>query len=64
MNINIEFSLGVVHDGTGVASSCLATYSYIMTPVVGSSSNATNLNSFSTCSVSQFKTFLLTADLG
>ena len=64
MNLKIKFSLGAVHDGTGVASSCLATNSYIMTSVVGSSSNAQNLNYFSTCSVSQFQTFLLIADLG
>ncbi len=63
MNLIFLFSLGVVHDGTGVASSCLATNSYIMAPGTGPGSNASNLNYFSTCSISQFKTFLLTADL-
>jgi hypothetical protein len=56
-------SLGSIHDGTGVALSCLTTNNYIMTPMIGSGSNATNLYYFSTCSVNQFKTTLLTADL-
>jgi hypothetical protein len=55
MNIKIYWSLGAIHDGTGVASSCLTTNNYIMTAVIGSGSNATNLYYFSTCSINQFK---------
>jgi hypothetical protein len=34
-----------------------------MTPLIGFGSNATNLYYFSTCSINQFKEFLLTTDL-
>ena len=54
----IYFSLGAVHDGTGVAVNCTASSNNMMTAVIGLYSNAQNLFFFSNCSVNSFKKLL------
>ena len=61
-NIFFFFSLGAVHDQTGIASSCPASSNYIMTSSVGSYTNATNSFYFSNCSITSFKKTILTSD--
>ncbi len=57
--IKFKYSLGAVHDATGVAINCSASSNYMMTAVVGAYSNGENLYSFSNCSINSFKSTLL-----
>jgi hypothetical protein len=58
----LHFSLGAVHDGTGVAIACPASNNNIMNASVGAYTNSTNLFYFSNCSMNSFKLTLLTPD--
>jgi hypothetical protein len=61
------FSLGSFHDGDAfeqLAGNCAVADNFIMTPTIGASSeNLLNLFRFSSCTLAQFKSILLSTDL-
>ena len=55
--LNLSFSLGAVNDGSGSAKSCSVSLNNIMIPLIGGS------NKFSQCSISSFKSRLLSPNM-
>jgi hypothetical protein len=62
-HLNFNLSLGAVTDGTAVSKDCPASDNFIMTPFAGAfDTNLENTLKFSSCSIRQFKNFLIRAN--
>ena len=62
MKIKSYLSIGAANDGTKSTINCKAESNYIMTPINGVYTNASNSLLFSKCSKAPFKSKLLSVD--